>query len=191
MGRAVFQNRESLKRPGKRCWPELATSWLLGLHSIPPCPCGQRRDRTAAGCAGEGTDNNLAAVYLVLIWFCRCWAAPPHRKPNRPAFRPGKAGRVFMSVERDDQERPCLHCMMLELIDDFFSEYPAASGEPDAIDTDEVVTAIAKTVAELTCGQDGAIRQQLIEQLMREIIDYDAEFRRDAGTGAIGSDARH
>jgi hypothetical protein len=26
---------------------------------------------------------------------------------------------------------------------------------------------------------------------MREIIDYDAEFRRDAGTGAIGSDARH
>ena len=96
-----------------------------------------------------------------------------------------------MSVERDDQERPCLHCMMLELIDDFFAEYPAASGEPDAIDTDEVVTAIAKTVAELTCGQDGAIRQQLIEQLMREIIDYDAEFRRDAGTGAIGSDARH
>ena len=96
-----------------------------------------------------------------------------------------------MSVERDDQERPCLHCMMVELIDDFFAEYPAASGEPDAIDTDEVVTAIAKTVAELTCGQDGTIRQQLIEQLMREIVDYDAEFRRDAGTGAIGSDARH
>ena len=96
-----------------------------------------------------------------------------------------------MSVERDDQERPCLHCMMLELIDDFFAEYPAASDEPDAIDTDEVVTAIAKTVAELTCGQDGTIRQQLIEQLMREIVDYDAEFRRDAGTGAIGSDARH
>ena len=96
-----------------------------------------------------------------------------------------------MSVERDDQERPCLHCMMLELIDDFFAEYPAASGEPDAINTDEVVTAIAKTVAELTCGQDGTIRQQLIEQLMREIIDYDAEFRRDVGTGAIGSDARH
>jgi hypothetical protein len=96
-----------------------------------------------------------------------------------------------MSVERDDQERPCVHCVMVELIDDFFAEYPAASGEPDVIDTDEVVTAIAKTVAELTCGQDGTIRQQLIEQLMREIIDYDAEFRRDAGTGAIGSDARH
>jgi hypothetical protein len=96
-----------------------------------------------------------------------------------------------MSAEQDDQERPCLHCMMVELIDEFFAEYPAASGEPDAIDTDEVVTAIAKTVAELTSGQHGTIRQQLIEQLMREIIDYDAEFRRDAGAGAIGSDARH
>ena len=96
-----------------------------------------------------------------------------------------------MSAEREDQERPCLHCMMVELLDDFFAEYPATSGEPDAIDTDEVVSAIAKTVAELTCGQDVTISHQLVEQLMREIMDYDAEFRRDAGTGVIGSDARH
>jgi len=80
--------------------------------------------------------------------------------------------------------------MMVELIDDFFAEYPAATGEPDTIDPDEVVIAIAKTVAELTCSQDGAIRQQMIEQLMREIVDYDAEYR-DGGTGAISSDARH
>lgn len=72
-----------------------------------------------------------------------------------------------MLEERDDQERPCFHCMMVELIDNFIAEYPAATGEPDAIDTDEVVTAIAKTMAELTCGQDGTIRQQLIEQAMR------------------------
>jgi hypothetical protein len=96
-----------------------------------------------------------------------------------------------MSEERDDQERPCLHCMIVELIDDFFAEYPANTGESDTIDTSEVITAIAKTVAELTCSQDSAIRQQLIEQLMREIMNYDAEFRRDDGTGAIGSAARH
>ena len=96
-----------------------------------------------------------------------------------------------MSEERDDQERPCLHCMIVELIDDFFAEYPANTGESDTIDTSEVITAIAKTVAELTCSQDSAIRQQLIEQLMREIMNYDAEFRRDDGTGAIGSVARH
>jgi hypothetical protein len=81
--------------------------------------------------------------------------------------------------------------MMVELIDDFFAEYPATTGEPDTVDTDEVVTAIAKTMAELTSGQNDTIRQQLIERLVREIMNYDAEFRRDAGTGAIGSDARH
>ena len=96
-----------------------------------------------------------------------------------------------MSEERDDQERPCLHCMIVELIDDFFAEYPANTGESDTIDTSEVITAIAKTVAELTCSQDSAIRQQLIERLMREIMNYDAEFRRDDGTSAIGSVARH
>ena len=96
-----------------------------------------------------------------------------------------------MSEERDVRERSCLHCMIVGLIDDFFAEYPETTGEPDTIDTAEVITAIAKTVAELTCSQDGAIRQQLIERLMSEIMNYDAEFRRDDGTGAIGSAARH
>ena len=41
-----------------------------------------------------------------------------------------------MSDERDDQERPCLHCMIVELIDDFFDEYPAATDEADTIDPD-------------------------------------------------------
>jgi hypothetical protein len=80
---------------------------------------------------------------------------------------------------------------MVDLIEQFFEEYPATADGADTIDTDEVVAAIAKTVAELTCGQDDAIRQQLIEQLIREIMSYDAEFRRDAKTGAVSSDARH
>ena len=96
-----------------------------------------------------------------------------------------------MPEERDDQERPCLHCMIVELIDDFFAEHPANTGESDTIDTDEVITAVANTVAELTCSQDGTIRQQLIERLMRKIMNYDAEFRQDDRTGAIGSAARH
>ena len=80
-----------------------------------------------------------------------------------------------MSREREDQERPCLHCMMVELIDDFFAEYPATAGS-DKVDTeeaDEVIDAIAKTIAELTSQQDGFIRQQVIEQLMRQIMHYD------------------
>ena len=120
------------------------------------------------GCAGRGRGNIQSGAYIC-----------------------AEKERAFMSEERDDQERPCLHCMIVELIDDFFAEYPATTGEPDTIDTDEVITAIAKTVAELTCSQDGAIRQQLIERLMSEIVNYDTEFRRDDGTGAIGSVARH
>ena len=89
------------------------------------------------------------------------------------------------------EERPCLHCLMVELIDDFFAEYPVATGEPNTIDTDEVITAVAKTVAELTSGQDGAVRQNMIKQLMREIMNYDAEFREQEKMGAPSSDARH
>jgi hypothetical protein len=99
-----------------------------------------------------------------------------------------------MSEARDDQERPCLHCMIVDLIDDFFAEYPAPAGGSDKVDTgeaDEVIVAIAKTVAELTSRQDGTIHQQLIEQLMREILNYDAEFRREDAAGSIESHARH
>ena len=97
-----------------------------------------------------------------------------------------------MSESQDEEERLCLHCMMVELIDQFFEEYPAATGDgSDTIDTDELITAIAKTVADLTCGQNGTIRQQIMEKLMREIMDFDAEFRREDASGASGSVARH
>jgi hypothetical protein len=83
--------------------------------------------------------------------------------------------------------------MMVELIDDFFAEYPATAGS-DKVDTseaDEVTDAIAKTVADLTSQQDGLIRQEVIEQLMRQITHYDAEFRREEATSTVGSNAKH
>jgi hypothetical protein len=98
-----------------------------------------------------------------------------------------------MSREREDQERPCLHCMMVELIDDFFADNPATEGS-DKVDTseaDEVIDAIAKTVAELTSQQDGFIRQQVVGELMRQIMHYDAEYRREEATSAAGSHAMH
>jgi hypothetical protein len=87
--------------------------------------------------------------------------------------------------QQQSEERPCLHCMMVELIDDFFAEYPVEGGEPDTIDTDEVVTAVAKTVAELICKQVGTVRQQIIENLMREIMEYDTAFRREDRQAAV------
>ena len=48
------------------------------------------------------------------------------------------------------------------------------------------------------CHQDSLIRQQLIqharkviEQLTRQIMHYDAEFRREEATSAAGSSAKH
>ena len=98
-----------------------------------------------------------------------------------------------MSEKEVDQERPCLHCMMVELIDDFYADYPATAA-PDKVDTgeaDEVIEAVAKTIAELTSQQDGIIRQEVIEQLMRQIMHYDGEFRREEATSAGGSNAKH
>jgi hypothetical protein len=96
-----------------------------------------------------------------------------------------------MPEAQHPEERPCLHCMMVELIEDFFAENPVMSGEPDTIDTDEVITALAKTVADLTCSQNGTVRQQIIETLTREITEYDAEFRCEDASGAVTSVARH
>jgi hypothetical protein len=91
----------------------------------------------------------------------------------------------------DDEERPCLHCLIVEVVDSFFAEYPVSAETPDTIDTDEVITALAKTVAELTCGQDAATRQTIIDQLTRDVIEYDAEYRQQDQLGQAGSHARH
>ena|SRR5579863_4965559 len=99
-----------------------------------------------------------------------------------------------MPEVQNDQERPCLHCLMVELIDDFFAEYPTAPSDSDKVDTgeaDEVIDALAKIAAELTRREDGAIRQQMIEQLTRDIMKYDAEFRKEDAVGAAGSHLRH
>jgi hypothetical protein len=83
--------------------------------------------------------------------------------------------------------------MMVELIDDFFADNPAtaSSDKVDTSEADEVIDAVAKTVAELTSQQDGVIRQQVIEQLMQQIMHYDGEFRREETSSALGSAAMH
>ena len=56
---------------------------------------------------------------------------------------------------------------------------------------DEVTDAIAKTVAEMTSQQGGVIRQQLIKHLTRQIMHYDAEFRREEATSPVSSNVKH
>ena len=60
------------------------------------------------------------------------------------------------------------------------AQNPATAGS-DKVDTAEADES----------QQDGVIRQQLIEQLMRHIVRYDGEFRREEATSAVGSNAKH
>ncbi len=81
--------------------------------------------------------------------------------------------------------------MIVDTIDNFFADYPVSEDEPQAIDSDEIVTALAKVVAEMTCSMEGADRQQLLERLMQDVMEYDAEFRQQDQLGTAVSGSRH
>jgi hypothetical protein len=85
-----------------------------------------------------------------------------------------------------NEERPCLHCLIADTIDDFYAEYGSLSGEKDTIDMDEIISALGKTVADLTTGSEPALRQRIVEDLMSEISRFEAEY-----ASAPGSDMRH
>ena len=97
-----------------------------------------------------------------------------------------------MSDNREsDDERPCLHCLIGDVIDDFYAEYGTLSGETDAIDVDEVVSALAKTVAELTFNSDMAERRRLLDDLTRDISTFETEFRESSAAGGSRPHVRH
>ena len=81
-----------------------------------------------------------------------------------------------------NEERPCLHCLIGDLIDEFYAEYGSLSGEKDTVDVDEIITALAKTVAEMTFGSDAAVRQR-IEILNRAVEADRASMDEMAGGG--------
>jgi hypothetical protein len=85
-----------------------------------------------------------------------------------------------------NHERPCLHCLIGDVIDEFYAEYGSLSGEMDTIDVDEIITALAKTVADITLGCDAALRRRILEELTREISKFEAEY-----ANAPASDVRH
>ena len=82
---------------------------------------------------------------------------------------------TMSDTEGSNDERPCLHCLIADTIDDFYAEYGSLSGEKDTIDMDEIISALGKTVAELISGSDPSLRQRIIEDLMSEISRFEAE----------------
>src|SRR5262249_37220608 len=101
---------------------------------------------------------------------------------RNPAYNPGYAeveatqiwGLAEIDVIREGMTPEAAAEKALKRIEKILAKYP-----------------IAQTVADLTCSQNGTVRQQIIETLMREIMEYDAEFRREDASGAVSSVARH
>jgi hypothetical protein len=80
---------------------------------------------------------------------------------------------MFETPEANDK-RPCLHCLIGDLIVEFYAEYGSFSGEIDTIDVDEIITALAKTVADMTLGCDAVMGRRILEELTREISKFEA-----------------
>ena len=85
-----------------------------------------------------------------------------------------------------NDERPCLHCLIADVIDDFYAEYGTSNGEKDTVDMDEIISALGKVIAEMTYGSDAALRRRVLEELTHEIARFEAEY-----ASTSGSDMRH
>jgi hypothetical protein len=73
------------------------------------------------------------------------------------AIRPRWCGRFALDTEGSNDERPCLHCLIGETIEDFYAEYGTLSGEIEAID------------------MEPSLREGIIEDLRSEISRFEAE----------------
>ena len=90
-----------------------------------------------------------------------------------------------------NDERPCLHCLIGDLIDDFYGEFGSLNDEPATIDTSELISTLAKTFAEITYESDAAQRKRMMEDFMREVSQFETEFREAKLSETPTSDARH
>src|SRR3978361_961642 len=94
----------------------------------------------------------------------RQWAIP------RATAIPAQSEREVMPDNPEvEDERPCLHCLMGDLIDEYYGEYGSPGGEADVIDVSEIMTSLAKIVAEITSGSDAVEGRRIVEELSREI----------------------
>jgi hypothetical protein len=92
-------------------------------------------------------------------------------------------GTAMSENPESSNERPCLHCLIGDLIDEYYAEYGTSTGETDVIDIDETISALAKTIADLTYGSDIAARQRVKDDLIRDIAEFEAEYEKEPGPG--------
>ena len=96
---------------------------------------------------------------------------------------------MLQSAEPNN-ERPCLHCMIGDLIDEFYEEFGSQAGEPSIIGA-ELLSALAKTFAELTWDSDKTQRQNMMQEFMRDVAKFEAEFQEGKLSETPTLDAKH
>jgi hypothetical protein len=64
------------------------------------------------------------------------------------------------------------------------------SGEMDTFDIDEIISALAKIVADMTLSSDAVLRRRILQELTREIARFRAEFEAEYAN-ASDSEVRH
>src|SRR5256885_9352807 len=84
--------------------------------------------------------------------------------------------------QESNEERPCLHCLIADTIDEFYAEYGSLSGEKDTIDMGEIISALGKTVAELAYGSDATARPRIVEGLLSGISRVEAGYASAPGS---------
>ncbi len=85
------------------------------------------------------------------------------------------------TTESND-ERPCLHCLIGDVIDDFYDDYGSLSGEKDTIDVDEIVTALAKTVLVMPIGsRSPALAADRIFSVRERVVREELGFQAGVG----------
>ena len=93
--------------------------------------------------------------------------------------------------QEPDDQRPCLHCLIGDLIDEFYEQYGSSTGEAETVDVSEVMSALAKVVAEMTFGSDAALRERVLKDFSEEVSKFEVEFRESDTAGVSTSGARH
>src|SRR5258708_28105263 len=70
---------------------------------------------------------------------------------NKKLRDPVQSEREVMSDNPEvEDERPCLHCLIGDLIDEYYGEYGSPGGESGVIDVGGIIASVAKIVAGVT-----------------------------------------
>jgi hypothetical protein len=93
------------------------------------------------------------------------------------------------SQKQIEQARPCLHCALIQAIDDFFCEFPSDVDKYNAPqDTGEIFKGLTMLVADIIHCFDKTTRKRISKKFMDGVSKY---VRMLDAQNTIGSNTKH